>query len=438
MKRVIHYIATFSLIVLSMIIISFLKAPISASASTKDLDLSKLDIGMQCAAVMNSAEYEGTLYFSYNNVLYGYNSSMAGKGVQPRVFLKSIDSEKPFMIHKGYFYYYTRETQNTLYRTKIGSDSKKRVSKGVYKIITVQDDRVYFKAKKYYYSVRTDGKDLKCIFKNKWNASPDDVSDIASDTMYIFNGKMFYSKGLRETNGPAERHDHMLCVMNLKDGTKKTLLDPDGVDSSFRFYELEGELYVRYSNYLKKAEVIYRYDAKKDSLVLVEGADKHFSHIIGTDGKYLYAAPDEYDVFYGSQEKGRADVYRIGKDWHQEFLFTINKEVSIYTPDLYFSDTNGIYYIFYYEDEEYPQRYCFDSSGNPVYRESDCFLTPGLCQIEAAVNDDGDPVPFLLDDDGMMICDVHMTIRNDELYVTCIGQGNTGGAKRVNLPKKLK
>ena len=284
MKRVIHYIATFSLIVLSMIVISFSKAPISASASTKDLDLSKLDIGMQCAAVMNSDEYEGTLYFSYNNVLYGYNSSMAGKGVQPRVFLKSIDSEKPFIIYKGYFYYYTRETQNTLYRTKIGSDSKKRVSKGVYKIITVQDDRVYFKAKKYYYSVRTDGKDLKCIFKNKWNASPDDVSDIASDTMYIFNGKMFYSKGFRETNGPSERHDHMLCVMNLKDGTKKTLLDPVGVDSSFRFYELEGELYVRYSNYLKKAEVIYRYDAKKDSLVLVEGADKHFSHIIGTDG----------------------------------------------------------------------------------------------------------------------------------------------------------
>ena len=411
MKRVINYIATFSLIILSVIAICCFKATISASASIKDLDLSKLDIGIQCAAVMNSAEYEGTLYFSYNNVLYGYNSSMAGKGVQPRVFLKSIDSEKPFMIHKGYFYYYTRKTQNTLYRTKIGSDSKKRVSKGVYKIITIQDDRVYFKAKKYYYSVRTDGKDLKCIFKNKWNASLDDVSDIASDTMYIFNGNM-----------------------NLKDGTKKTLLDPDGVDSSFRFYELEGELYVRYSNYLKKAEVIYRYDAKKDSLVLVEGADKHFSHIIGTDGKYLYAAPDEYDVFYGSQEKGRADVYRIGKDWHQEFLFSINKEVSIYTPDLYFSDTNGIYYIFYYEDEEYPQRYCFDSSGNPVYRESDCFLTPGLCQIEAAVNDDGDPVPFLLDDDGMMICDVHMTIRNDELFVTCIGQGNTGGAKRVNLP----
>ena len=433
MKRVIYSTAAFLFIILSMIVISFFKIPISASASIKDLDLSKLDIGMQCAAVMNSDEYEGTLYFSYNNVLYGYNSSMAGKGVQPRVFLKSIDSEKPFMIYKGYFYYYTRETQNTLYRTKIGSDSKKRVSKGVYKIITVQDDRVYFKAKKYYYSVRTDGKDLKCIFKNKWNASLDDVSDIASDTMYIFNGKMFYSKGLRETNGPYERHDHKLCVMNLKDGTKKTLLDPDGVDSSFRFYELEGELYVRYSNYLKKAEVIYRYDAKKDSLVLVEGADKHFSHIIGTDGKYLYAAPDEYDVFYGSRTKGQADIYRISKDWHQESLFTI-KDAFLPTDALYFTDTNGAYYVFNYEDDEYPLHYCIDSNGTPVHSESDSFLTPGLCQIEAAVNDDGDPVPFLLDDDGMMICDVHMTIRNDELYVTCIGQGNTGGAKRVNLP----
>lgn len=88
MKRAIYSTITFLFTVLSMIVISFSKAPISASASIKDLDLSKLDIGMQCAAVMNSDEYEGTLYFSYNNVLYGYNSSMAGKGVQPRVFLK--------------------------------------------------------------------------------------------------------------------------------------------------------------------------------------------------------------------------------------------------------------------------------------------------------------------------------------------------------------
>ena len=63
MKRVINYIATFSLIILSVIAICCFKATISASASIKDLDMSKLDIGMQCAAVMNSAEYEGTLYF---------------------------------------------------------------------------------------------------------------------------------------------------------------------------------------------------------------------------------------------------------------------------------------------------------------------------------------------------------------------------------------
>ena len=285
MKKVFYSMGSLSLVMLCVIVVCLYKGSTSVSASTVDTDLSKLDIGMQCAAVMNSKEYEGTLYFSYNNVLYGYNSVMAAKGMQPKVFLKSIDSEKPFEIYKGYFYYYTRETQNTLYRSEIGSGSKKRVSRGVYRIITIHGDRVYFKAKKYYYSVRTDGKDLKCIFKNKWNNSPDDVSDNASDTMYVFNGKMFYSKGLSETNGPYERHDHKLCVMDLKDGSKKTLLNPDGINSSFRFYELEGELYVRYSNYLKKAEVIYRYEVNSDTLVLVEGADKHFSHIIGTDGK---------------------------------------------------------------------------------------------------------------------------------------------------------
>ena len=434
MKKVSCSIGSLSLILLSVIVICLYIGPTPVSAATKDIDLSKLDIGMQCAAVMNSKEYEGTLYFSYNNVLYGYNSGMAAKGIQPQVYLKSIDSEKPFMIYKGYFYYYTKETQNTLYRTRIGSDSKKRVAKGVYRIITIQDDRVYFKAKKYYYSVSIDGKDLKCIFMNKWNASSYDVSDNASDTMYIYGGKMYYSKGSSKPNGPYERHDHKLCVINLKNGSKKTLLNPDGINSSFRFYELEGELYVRYSNYLKKAEVIYRYDVNTDTLVLVEGADKHFSNIIGTDGKYLYAAPDRYDVFYANHEKGRADIYRIGKEWHQEFLYTI-KDLSISTDYdiLHLTDTNGTYYVFDYEDDEYPHHYCIDSDGNLIHSEGTYFLTPGLCQLEVSVDDDGLPIPFILDDDGIPVSDVHMTLKNDELFVTCIGQGNTGGAKRIKL-----
>lgn len=86
-----------------------------------------------------------------------------------------------------------------------------------------------------------------------------------------------------------------------------------------------------------------------------------------------------------------------------------------------------------YEDDEYLHHYCIDSDGNLIHSEGTYFLTPGLCQLEVAVDDDGMSLPFILDDDGMPVSEIHMTLKNDELFVTCIGQGNTGGAKRIKL-----
>lgn len=60
------------------------------------------------------------------------------------------------------------------------------------------------------------------------------------------------------------------------------------------------------------------------------------------------------------------EIYRIGTDWKQEYLFDVNADKYLAYNILKFIKKSDDYYIFMYFDEK-ATCYCVDSNGNIVY-----------------------------------------------------------------------
>ena len=344
---------------------------IKTEAVANEIDTSMLNNEMQCAVAVNGIEYEGVLYFTLDNIMYRFTSDMAKGGEKAKIYLKNVDTDSGFFVNDGYIYF-RKELTHSLYRVRAGDTKKELVTKGVHRILYYDKKYIYFWGKRYLYSVQVDGEGLKCMYRNKWNFK----SGENYSTAYIYNGKLFYSKGLSKAYEGLESHDHKLCVQDLEKGSKKTLLNPKGCTGSFYFFELEGELFSQFSDYGMKTKKIFHYNRENESFEEVEGADGEFYDFVGTDGKYLYS------VYEYSKELMLADenipdnvgtsgvwkLFRTGRNWKQEYMFDINVGKELAYSSIQFKQREDDYYVFKYIDE-FSICYCVDSKGNIVYSQ---------------------------------------------------------------------
>lgn len=338
-------------------------------ASEKNTDVKGYDDETMCAIAMNGIEYNGVIYFTKDNMIYRITPEMTKKA---QIYLKNVDTESGIFENDGYIYFKKVNTKSLL-RVKAGEKKKELVSRGVSRITDIDEEYIYFWGKKFFYKVKTDGSSLECLSKNKLNhPCPNEVCS----TVCVFDDMLFYSKGFKAKNDKEDKTDHKLCVQNLETKSKKTLLNPAGCNGSFFFYKLDGKLFVQYSDYGSRSRHTYIYNSKTESFDRLSDADQVFNMIVGTDGKYLYAAYESSlaDVLENTlevnepQSVGTWKIYRIGTDWKEEYLFDIKADkVLAYSILKFMQESNG-YYIFNYWDER-AISFCVDSDGNIVYSQ---------------------------------------------------------------------
>ena len=360
---------------LSLLIFLPLVCSVEAKAASDKVDVSKLSLEMQCAAGVNGIEHDGVLYFT-DGTLYCYDKNMAESGKAPKVYKKGV---RKFFIEGNYIYYW-KPWSNSLYRMEIGKSKSTLVSRGVYYVLSTDEEKIYFWGKKYLYEVNYDGSGLKKIFNNKGNMTG---SSLTHETAYILDGKMFYSKAVNGNGSESWQYwnyDHKICVMDLETGEKKTLVNPKGKNSEFSFGEIEGELYAW------SGQLVYKYDTVTEKFISLgkiiptgrgkigkDGENIYATDwwaIVYDDGTYDYDDPESLRLLFEKWADSQWAVYRIGKDWKYRKLFDIQGVK--YGEEDYFKliATDGEYFCFVIQVDD-PWIVCTDSNGIIRYQ---CYI----------------------------------------------------------------
>lgn len=373
MKNLSKLISFITMLVISLSFMSNSEA--SAASDGLEIDISALNTEMQCAAAANGVEYAGALYFT-DGTLYHYDKDMADQGKNPKKIKKGV---RKFFIEDNYIFYW-KPWSNSLYRMELDGKNSVLISKGVRYVLSADREKIYFWGKKYLYEMNHDGSDVKRIFTNKGNRSS---SVQMNDTAYIFDGKMLYSKAVKINGCDYSQYwscDHKVCMLDLNSGEKETLISPKGLDETFSFSEINGELYAI------SGKSVYKYNPESETFSKLENGIQKGRYNIGEadgtlystddwlviydDGTYDYDDPESWKSLEAHWKDSLWTVYRIDEDWEYNDLFTINDIKYDYESVLELVSTDGKYYCFTLFLNE-PLVFCTDSDGNIVYK---CYI----------------------------------------------------------------